>query len=340
MPLPGQPAPSPALTAALHLLQAGMSAEAETVVVKAAREAKRASGSGSLPLARAYADMARFHHAVGNVKRAAVEFQHACTYPPAPDAAGRRDRLAFLFGLGSCMSELGRPADAEKVFRQCVLSARTAHGAGSAGAAAAVLPLAEHFLKADHPADAARLLDAAAPALLGHRDPAAPLALVLKAEAHRLLNRPGDPFPDLARAADDVVAAVVLATLARTTTDPHPRRRPVLDDAVRFAARRLGDAHPATADALAGVVRHESVLGTIDSAARASAARRAVWSYAARRPEAVLLENVEVRFEPDGVIHLAPHLSRAPNPTELAAVEGVLVAAVDDLFARGSAGVA
>ena len=136
MTLPGQPPPSPALTAALHLLKAGMPAEAETVVVKAARDAKRDHGSGSHPLALAYADMARFHFAAGEVKRAGTEFQHAVKSSASAAAAGKKDRLAFLFGYGGCLAALGRTADAEKVFRQCVLTARDVYGAGSAGAPA------------------------------------------------------------------------------------------------------------------------------------------------------------------------------------------------------------
>ncbi len=336
MTLPGQPLPSPALTAALHLFKAGMPAEAETVVVKAAREAKRDHGSGSHPLALAYADMARFHFTAGEVKRAGTEFQHAIKYPAPAGAAVKKDRLAFLFGYGGCLAALGRTADAEKVFRKCVLTARDVFGAGSAGAAAAVVPLAELFLATDHPADAARLLDGAAPALLGHRDPLAPLASALKAEANRLLNRPGDPFADLARVADETVRAAGAAAIARAAADPHPRRRPVLNDLAAFTARRFGDGHASAVDALAAVVRHEAALGAVDSPARAAAVRRAVWAFAARRPEGVALENVEVGFDPDGTVHLAPHLTRAPAAAELAAVEAVLVAAVDDLFVRAA----
>ena len=336
MPLPCQPPASPPLVAALHLLKAGMPEEAETVVVKAAREAKRDHGSGSHPLACAYADMARFHHAAGELKRAGTEFQHAIKYPAPADPAAKKDRLAFLFGYGGCLADLGRTADAEKVFRQCVLNARAVYGAGSAAAAAAVVPLAELFLRTDHPADAAKLLDPAAPALLAHRDPAGPLAAALKAEAHRLLNRPGEPFPDLDRVPEEEAVAAVRAALARAAAEPHPRRRPVLDDLVKFASRRLGHGHPAAADALAGVVRHEAAVGGAASPTRAAAVQRAVWGYAARRPEGVVLDDVRVGFDPDGTVHLAPHLTKAPTPAELAAVEAVLVAAVDDLFARAA----
>ncbi|MFO0796407.1 MAG: hypothetical protein U0804_02960 [Gemmataceae bacterium] len=336
MPLPAQPPPSPALAAALHLLRTGMTEPAETVVVKAARDAKRDHGSGSHPLALAYADMARFHHAAGEVKRAATEFQHAVKYPAPADPAAKKDRLAFLFGYAGCLADLGRTADAEKVLRQCVLKAREVYGAGTAGAAAATVPLAEHFLRTDFPADAARLLDAAAPSLIAHRDPLGPLAVALKAEAVRLLNRTDDPFADLERAAPETAAAAVAAGLERAKADPHPRRRPVLDDLVKFACRRFGDGHAASADALAGVVRHEAAVGAATSPARAAAVRRAVWSYAAHRPEGMVLENVEVGFDPDGTLHLAPHLGREPGTPGLSAVEGVLVAALDDLFARAA----
>jgi len=336
MPLPGQPPPSPALVAAIHLLRTGMADAAETVVVKAARDAKRDHGSGSHPLALAYADMARFHYAAGEVKRAATEFQHAVKYVAPADPAAKKERVAFLFGYAGCLADLGRTADAEKLLRQCVLKAREVHGPGSVGAAAATVPLAEHFLRTDFPADAARLLDPAAPALLAHRDPLGPGAAAMKAEANRLLNRTTDPFADLERAAPETAAAVVAAGLGRAKADPHPRRRPVLDDLVKFACRRFGDGHAASADALAGVVRHEAAVGSAGSAARAAAVRRAVWSYAAHRPEGVVLENVEVGFDPDGGVHLAPHLGRDPGAAGLAAVEAVLVAALDDVFARAA----
>ena len=43
-----------------------------------------------------------------------------------------------------------------------------------------------------------------------------------------------------------------------------------------------------------------------------------------------LLDNLEVGFEPDGTIHLVPHLTRDPDPIDAAQVEAVLTQAVDD----------
>jgi hypothetical protein len=49
-----------------------------------------------------------------------------------------------------------------------------------------------------------------------------------------------------------------------------------------------------------------------------------------------LLENLEVRYELTGELHLAPHLSREPTAEEVAQLERVLNQAVDDLFTRPS----
>ena len=110
--IPGQPPPSPTLKKALDLLAAGQDSAAEEAVRAAAIQAKSQSGSGSLPLARAYADMARLHFRTGDYKKAAAEFRHACEGPMPPDATGRKDRLAFMFGFVLVMTaaSFGSPA--------------------------------------------------------------------------------------------------------------------------------------------------------------------------------------------------------------------------------------
>ena len=92
--IPGQPPASTALKAALEQLASGNADAAEETVRAAAVKAKSESGSGSLPLARAYADMARLHFQKGDYKKAATEFKHASEGPMPPDAPGRKDRLA------------------------------------------------------------------------------------------------------------------------------------------------------------------------------------------------------------------------------------------------------
>ena len=113
------------------------------------------------------------------------------------------------------------------------------------------------------------------------------------------------------------------------------RVRQVLADLLRFVDKRFGDGHAATADTLAAIAHHEAALGEKgDPKVRASAARRAVWSFAVRRVPSGLLANLEVGFENGGAIHLVPHLSRDPAPDELARLEAVLTQAVDDLYER------
>jgi hypothetical protein len=62
--------------------------------------------------------------------------------------------------------------------------------------------------------------------------------------------------------------------------------------------------------------------------------RRSVWTFAAPRVPHGLLANLEVGVEPEGAIHLAPHLARNPNPAEATHLEMVLNQAVDDLYSR------
>src|SRR4051794_9563229 len=118
MSIPGQPPPSPALQKALGLLAAGKAAEAEEFVKSAALTTKAQFGSGTHELARGYGDIARVHYRMGEYKKAAAEFKHACEGPMPPDVNGRKDRLAFMFGFAACLEALDRVGEAEKVYRQ------------------------------------------------------------------------------------------------------------------------------------------------------------------------------------------------------------------------------
>jgi tetratricopeptide (TPR) repeat protein len=340
MPLPGQPPASPALRQALQLLAAGKPAVGEQVVVAAARKAKAAHGSGSPPLARAYADMARFHHRAGDFKRAAAEFKHAGGGPLPPDPAGRRDRLAFMSGYAGCLDALGQFAEAEKVFRQCVAFARNLSGPDSPGFAASLLPLADLLTRTGNPAEGARLAEEAFEVCWRHGDAGIGAAAAARAAAWKAAGRPGDAFADLHELPDDFAAGVVAAVVGQDGGKYLPEeRRAVLADLVGFAGRRFGDAHPAAADALAAAFHHETSLGEGgDEKVRAEMVRRAVWGYALKRAPAGLLARVEVGFRPDGSIHLVPHLTRDPDANEAVHLESVLTAAVDDLYARPAKG--
>src|SRR5262245_57475665 len=139
---------SAALQEALQLLALGKAGEAEMVVKKAAMAAKAKHGSGSHPLAMAYADIARLHLRMGEDQKAAVEFQHASKGPMPADAPSRRDRLGFMYGFAEALVGMTKFDEAEKVLRQCVTFAKSLHGATSAAAAAANVPLADALLKA------------------------------------------------------------------------------------------------------------------------------------------------------------------------------------------------
>src|SRR5207249_2974290 len=139
--LPGQPPPGPTLDHALRLLAAGKPDEAEAVLKSTAVSVKALHGSGSHPLALAYADIARLHAAAGDPARAADAFRHICDYPMPDTPADRADRLAFMFGFGGCAAAAGRADEAEKVFRQCIAFARNLHGPAAPGYAVAIEPL-------------------------------------------------------------------------------------------------------------------------------------------------------------------------------------------------------
>ena len=149
--------PSAALQEALELLAQGMAGEAEQVVKKAAMTAKAKHGSGSHPLAVAYADIGRLHLRMGEFAKAAVEFQHASKGPMPTDAPGRRDRLGFMYGFAEALVALTKYDEAEKVLRQCVTFAKSLHGATSAAAIAANAPLVDALLKAGKTNDAMKL---------------------------------------------------------------------------------------------------------------------------------------------------------------------------------------
>jgi tetratricopeptide (TPR) repeat protein len=333
--IPGQPTPSPALKKALDLLAAGQQDAAEEAVRAAAVQAKSQFGSGSLPLARAYADMARLHFRTGDYKKAATEFRHACEGPMPPDASGRRDRLAFMFGFAATLDAMAKPEEAEKVFRQCVVFARNLHGPNSAGYAAGLEPLARFLLKAGKHPEAAQLMDEAYDALWKLGDRTITATIPIRAETLKAAGRADNPFADLSQLPDELVAETVANTVGRAGTGDGPRVRAVLAELLTYLDKRYGDGHPTTSDTLAAIAHHEAKLGDDgDPKVRASAARRAVWSYAARRVPGGLLSSLEVEFEAGGTIHLVPQLARDPTPTEAVQLEAVLTQAVDDLYAR------
>src|SRR5262249_13087232 len=250
MTIPGQPSPSSTLKKALDLLAAGQEKAAEEAVRAAAVQAKSQSGSGSLPLVRAYADMARLHFRAGEYKKAATEFRHACEGPMPPDAAGRKDRLAFMFGFAASLDALGKSEEAEKVFRQCVVFARNLHGPSSAGYAAGLEPLARFLLKTGKHPEAAQLMDEAYDALWKLGDRTITAAIPTRAETLKAAGRADNPFADLAHLPDDLVAETVANTVGRAGTGDGPRVRAVLAAVLKFLAKKDGDAHPATPDTL------------------------------------------------------------------------------------------
>jgi hypothetical protein len=335
MSIPGQPPPSPALQQALELLAAGKGEEAEDVVRSAAKQAKARHGSGSHPLAMAYADMARLHYRTGDHKKAASEFRHAADGPVPTGAPARRDRLAFMFGFAACLDAMGKPGEAEKVYRQCASFARNLHGPTAPGYAVALEPLAAILLRTGNGGEAARLMDEAFDILWKHGDPQIAAAIPTRAEALKAVGRTDNAFHELADLPDELVVETVSHVIGRSGRGDGTRVRQVLADLLRFVDRRFGDGHPATADTLAAIAHHEAALGEEgDPKVRASAARRAVWSFAVRRVPGGLLANLEVGFENGGTIHVVPHLSRDPAPDELAGLEVVLTQAVDDLYHR------
>ena len=335
MSLPGQPPPSPTLSQALALLAREQADEAERVVTKAAKQAKARAGSGSHPLACAYADMARFHYQAGRFKRAASEFRHASDSPLPADQAGRADRLAFMLGFAGCVEALGQVEEAERVFRQCVAFARNLYGPATPGYAAGLEPLAAFLLRTGRQAEAAQLADEAYDVLWRHGDPGIVPAVATRAAALKAVGRSDNPFADLAYVPDPLATEVVAQVLGRSLAANGVWTRGVLADLLDFVDRRFGETHPAVADTLAVVARHELGLGEkADPRVRSTAARRAIWTYAKARLPAGLLSGLDVEFEPGGAIHLVSHVARDPGPNEVVHLEAVLAQAVEDLYAR------
>jgi tetratricopeptide (TPR) repeat protein len=327
--------PSAALAEALKLVAAGKSGEAEMVVKKAAMEAKNKHGSGSHPLACAYADIARVHLQMGETQKAAVEFQHASKGPLPAETAERADRLKFMYGFGEALLRLAKFDEAEKVLKQCEVFAKNLHGAASTAASAAKVPLARLLLKSGKPADALKLAQEAFDALWSQGDPLIAEAFPARAEALKAAGRGESAFADLPDLPDDFATRTARAVLAQAPLGDPGRVRAVLADLLVAVDKKFGDGHAVTCDVLAAIAHHEARQGaTADANVRRTAVRRSVWSFAVRRAPAGLLSNLEVAFEADGGLHLVPHLAREASPAEAAQLESVLTQAVDDLYAR------
>jgi tetratricopeptide (TPR) repeat protein len=329
--------PSAALREALQLLAQGKSGEAEMVVKKAAMNAKAKHGSGSHPLARAYADIARLHLRMGEFGKAAVEFQHACKAQLPSDKPARNDRLGFMYGFAEALFGLSRFDEAEKTLRQCEVFAKNVHGAASARAAVAKAPLADALLKLGKSAEAMKLVQECYDELWRLGDPLITAVIPVRAEVLKAAKRPDNPFSDLGDLPDELVNSTVSAVIGRAPTGDPSRVRAVLADLLAFADKKYGDGHTVTSDVLAAIAHHEARQGArADATLRRTAVRRSVWSYVVRRMPGGLLANLEIGFEPDGTIHLVPHLSREPKANEAAELESALTQAVDDLYSRSA----
>jgi tetratricopeptide (TPR) repeat protein len=330
--------PSAALQRALELLAAGKPAEAEAAVTKAAKETKGKYGSGSHPLACAYADIARLHLRTGEFQRAALEFQHASKGAMPADEPSRRDRLGFMFGFAAALVGLNRLDEAEKVLRQCATFSKSLNGPGSPAAAAALAPLADVLLKAGRTAEALKVANESYEALWTLGDPLIADVIPVRAEAFKAAGSAENPFVDLGYLPDEIIEPAVAGVLARAPAGAAGATRAVLADLLAFAEKKFTDAHPATRDVLAAVAHHEARQGAAaDAAVRRTAVRRAVWSFTVGRVPGGLLAGLEIGFEPDGWLHLVPHLARNPTAPEVAQLESALTEAVDDLYARPAA---
>jgi hypothetical protein len=327
--------PSATLQRALELLAQGKAGEAEMAVKKSAMEAKAKHGSGSHPLACAYADIGRLHLRMGEFQKAALEFQHASKGPMPPDAPSRRDRLGFMYGFAEALAGLAKYDEAEKVLRQCVTFVKSLDGPASAAAIAANAPLTSALLKAGKTAEALQLAQESYDSLWSLGDFLITKVIPVRAESLKAAGRADNPFTELGDLPDELMAKAVGDTIAWVPHGDPGRMRAVLADLLAFADKKFGDGHALTYDVLAAVARHEERQGASgDPAIRGNAVRRSVWSVAVRRVPDGLLENLEVGFEPDGAIHLVPHLAREATESEAAELEAALTQAVDEIYSR------
>lgn len=327
--------PSVALQSALEQFAQGKVGEAEMTVKQAAMEAKRKHGSGSHPLACAYADIARLHLRMGEFQKAAVEFQHASKGAMPADMPSRRDRLGFMYGFAESLVGLALYDDAEKVLRQCVTFVKSLDGPTSAAATAANAPLVGTLLKAGKTAAAMKLAQESYDTLWSLGDLFITKIVPARAEALKASARNDNPFTELADLPDDLIVKAVSDVIAWVPYGEPQRMRAVLADLLAFADKRFGDGHVVINDILAATARHEERQGEKgDTGIRRNAVRRSVWSYAVRRVPGGLLANLEIDFDSDGSLHLVPHLARQATESETAELQIVLTQAVDELYER------
>ena len=109
----GQDQLSPAMQQAIQLLKAGKAADAEALLIRAAREAEQRSGRGSPAYAVAQNDLGNLHGHFGDLRRAAAAYRLACEGPVPTETQARRDRLTYLVNLGNALEGLGELEAAE-----------------------------------------------------------------------------------------------------------------------------------------------------------------------------------------------------------------------------------
>ena len=217
-----------------------------------------------------------------------------------------------MYGFAEALVGLTKYDEAEKVLRQCVTFAKSLEGPASAAATAANAPLVDALLKTGKAADAMRLAQASYDTLWSMGDPLITKIIPVRAESLKAAGRADNPFTDLAELPDELAANAANDVIAWSPQGDPNRVRAVLRNLLSFADKKFGDGHAVTSSVLAAMARHEERQGERgDAAVRRNAVRRSVWSFAVRRIPGGLLSDLEIGFEPDGVLHLVPHLARS-----------------------------
>jgi tetratricopeptide (TPR) repeat protein len=273
----GQDQISPAMQQAIQLLKAGKAADAEAVLVRAAREAEQRFGRGSHPYAVAQNDLGNLHGYFGDLKRAAAAYRLACAGPMPTEPQARRDRLTYLVNLANALDDLGELDEAERAHRDSVAGRREFYGADHPGYAFGLEPLAALLLRRGKAQEALQALDDAIENLWQNGHPRVASALAIRAEALKALGDPAPPFAGLEKLPDELITDLANTVLERSRKTDPVRARQVLADVLTLFDERFGPDHRYTLNVLAAIANHEANMGERgDADVRLGAIRRAL----------------------------------------------------------------
>lgn len=251
--------PAP-LDKALELLKSGRGGEAERFLLEIVDRARTRFGVDSAEHAAALWDLSGLFIAVNDFDQAAETLRQSVNLS-VPGEQGRRDRLTGLMNLGEILQHAGRVEEAERVLRESLVERREFYGPDHAGYAYGLEALASFVWQHGGQQEAVDLVGEAVDIFWRESNPQVASALALRAFVYRSTGYPKSVFSDLDSAPDDVVDAIVDATLRRANDANNELAISILGELAEWLGARRGLNHASLLHIYAAIGNTARLMG-------------------------------------------------------------------------------